>query len=553
MVTQPSSGPRGSRGPRVVVIGAGIVGCSLADELTERGWTDVTVLEQGPLFATGGSSSHAPGLVFRTNASKMMTELACYTVRKLTGLELAGRPAFRPVGGLELATTPQRHADLKRKHGFARSWGVAAELLDPRQCRELWPLLDTESVLSGFYTPGDGLANALVACEAQAERARRRGAVFLARHTVLGISSSGGAVTGVRTDRGDFAADVVVSAAGFWGQDVGRMAGMPVPLLPIAHQYVRTTPLAELAESGTEARRPILRHQDADLYFREHADRIGIGSYAHRPMPVRIADVPAFDAAEVMPSMLAFTEADFEGSWADAVRLLPALGDAKVEEGFNGIFSFTPDGMPLLGESPALRGLWLAEAVWVTHSAGVARAVAEWLVDGRPGIDLHSADVNRFEPVQLAPDYVHARSCQNFVEVYDVVHPLQPMQSPRGLRTSPFHQRQRELGAYFLEASGWERPHWYESNVDLLDGVDVPSRDDWSARYWSPIAAAEALATRQRVALYDMTALKRLDVTGPGALEFLQRLTTNQLDRKPGAVVYTLLLDSAGGIRSDVT
>jgi glycine cleavage system aminomethyltransferase T/glycine/D-amino acid oxidase-like deaminating enzyme len=544
---------RNSSAPRVVIIGAGIVGCSLADELTERGWTDVTVLEQGPLFATGGSSSHAPGLVFRTNTCRTMTQLADYTVRKLGGLSHDGKPAFNPIGGLELATTPQRAADLERKAGLAAAWGIRAELVDRAQCARLWPGLDRDFVLSGLHTPDDGLANALRACAAQGERAIARGATFLARHTVTGIESAAGRVTGVHTDRGDFAADIVVSAAGFWGPKIGELAGITVPLQPMAHQYVKTTRLDELAGQGIEASRPILRHQDADLYFREHYDHIGIGSYAHRPMPVSLDEIADYDDAAVMPSMLEFTAADFDASWADAIRLLPALGDTKVEEGFNGIFSFTPDGAPLLGESPQLRGFWLAEAVWVTHSAGVGRAVAEWLVDGSPSIDLHSADINRFEPVQLAPDYIRARGCQSFVEVYDVVHPLQPVESPRALRTSPFHVRQRELGGYFLEAAGWERPHWYEANAPLVDTFDVPRRDEWSARFWSPIAAAEARATRDRVALYDMTALKRLEVTGSGAPAFLQWLTTNQLDRKPGAVVYTLMLEESGGIRSDVT
>lgn len=229
------------------------------------------------------------------------------------------------------------------------------------------------------------------------------------------------------------------------------------------------------------------------------------------------------------------------------------LGDTKVEQGINGLFSFTSDGMPLLGEHPDLEGFWVAEAVWITHSAGVARAMAEWMVDGQPALDLHGCELARFEPAQLAPDYVHRRSCQTFVEVYDVVHPLQPMADPRPLRTSPFYERQQELGAFFLEANGWERPQWYEANANLPEVERIPARDDWAARYWSPIGGAEALVARERVALFDMTALKRLSVTGPGSLSFLQALTTNQLDKKPGSVTYTLLLGEDGGVRSDLT
>lgn len=542
--------------PRVVVIGAGIVGCSLADELTARGWTDVTVLEQGPLPAPGGSTSHAPGLVFQTSPSKTLSAFAAYTVEKFGALEVDGLPCFHAVGGLELATTDERWAELHRRAGYAAAWGIRGELVSAERCKELWPLLDPSKVVGGFFTPDDGLARAVLACRAQRERAERRGARFLERHTVTGIERADGRVTAVVTDRGHFPADHVVSAAGFWGPVIGRMAGVEVPLLPLAHQYAKTRPLPELAgvnDPRTEASRPILRFQDRDLYFREHTDRIGIGSYAHRPLPVDPFTVPAYDEAPVMPSSYPFTPEDFAPSWEDCREILPALGDTEVDEGFNGVFSFTPDGMPVLGESRALRGFWLAEAVWVTHSAGVAKAVAEWMVDGRPGLDLHECDLTRFEEAQRSPAYVADRGAQQFVEVYDVLHPLQPMEEPRPLRVSPFHARQQELGAYFLEGGGWERPHWYAANAPLGEGLALPERDAWSARHWSPIAAAEARATREGVALYDMTPLRRLEVTGPGALAFLQRMTTNNLAKKPGAVTYTLLLDEAGGIRSDLT
>ncbi|WP_240660160.1 FAD-dependent oxidoreductase [Streptomyces sp. WAC 01529] len=564
-------------------MGAGIVGCSLADELTARGWTDVTVLDQGPLPAPGGSTSHAPGLVFQTGPSRTLTAFATYTVEKFTALEVDGLPCFDAVGGLELATTPERWADLHRRAGFAASWGVRAELVGPARCKELWPLIDESLVYGGLHTPDDGLARAVLACRAQMERARARGARFLDRHTVTGIERDGGRVTAVVTDRGTFPADHVVSAAGFWGPVIGRMAGVDVPLLPLAHQYAKTKPLPELAlgdARGTgdmrgigdvrgtgdprghapgartprpEASRPVLRHQDRDLYFREHSDRIGIGSYAHRPLPVDPFAVPAYDDAEVMPSSYPFTEEDFAPSWDECRRLLPALDDSEVEEGFNGVFSFTPDGMPVLGESRALRGFWLAEAVWVTHSAGVAKAVAEWMVDGRPSLDLHECELTRFEDAQRSPAYVAERGARQFVEVYDVIHPLQPPDEPRPLRVSPFHIRQQELGAVFLEGGGWERPHWYEANASLTEGLELPPRDAWAARHWSPIVAAEARATRERVALYDMTPLRRLEVTGPGSLAFLQRMTSNNLAKKPGSVTYTLLLDEAGGIRSDLT
>lgn len=550
--------------PRVVIIGAGIVGANLADELTQRGWDQVTVLDQGPLPLTGGSTSHAPGLVYQTTASKTMTEFATYTVEKFLGLDVDGAWCFNQVGGLEVATTPERLADLHRKQGWATSWGVPGEVVGPEECVRLHPLLDRDQVLGGFHTPTDGLAKAARVVVAVARRAEARGAVFQGSTRVVGINRSGGRVTGVRTDKGEVPADIVVSCGGFWGRELGKLVGMRVPLLPLAHQYVRTGQVGDLVgrnDDLVEARLPILRHQDRDLYYREHNDCLGIGSYAHRPMPVRIGDLPEVEDDDMgeaaMPSMLPFTEEDFAPSWEHSRLLLPSLRDAKIETGFNGIFSFTPDGGPLIGESPDVAGFWIAEAVWVTHSAGVARSVAQLLVDGRSEIDLHGCDVARFDEIETTDAYVDETAQRNFVEIYDVVHPLQPKLSPRGLRVSPFHARQKELGAFFLESHAWERPHWYEANAPLVKELPAewqpPGRDAWSAMFHSPIAAVEAWKTRTAVALYDMTPLTRLEVSGPGAVAFLERLTTGTTDKSVGSVTYTLALDEAGGIRGDLT
>ncbi|WP_328960627.1 FAD-dependent oxidoreductase [Streptomyces virginiae] len=541
-------------GPRVVIIGAGVVGAALADELSFAGWTDITVVDQGPLPATGGSSSHAPGLVFQTNSSKTMTELARYTVEKFRSLDVDGQSCFLQVGGLEVATTPERLTELRRRHGWATAWGIEGRLLGPEECVELHPLVDRRRVLGGLLVPTDGLAKAVLAVEAQIRRATERGVRFLARHEVLDVVHSEGKVSAVLTDQGEIPADIVVCCAGIWGPKIARMVGMNLPLTPLAHQLAWTGPVPALEGQAEEAVRPILRHQDGDLYYRDRFDRIGIGYYGHRPMPIAPDDITPVNESEQMPSVLKFTEDDFADAWAETRALLPATRDAKIEEGINGLFSFTTDGLPLLGESPEVKGFWVAEAVWVTHSAGVARAVAEWLVDGHcSSFDLHECDVNRFEPHQLSTEYVLARNCQNFVEVYDILHPLQPAGAPRPLRTSPFYARQQELGAFFLEATGWERPQWYEANAPLVEGRSIPVPNEWAARYWSPVVGAEAQTTRETVAMYDMTALKRLEVTGRGAAAFLQRLSSGNVDKSVGSVTYTLLLDEDGGIRSDIT
>jgi len=541
-------------GRRTVIIGAGVVGAALADELSALGWTDIVVLDQGDLPATGGSTSHAPGLVFQASSTKVLTDLARYTVEKFVSLQHEGRSCFLQVGGLEVATTPERLAELHRRHGWLTSWGVEAEVVDADRCVQLHSLVDRDKILGGLYCPTDGLAKAVWAVEAQIQHARSRGVKFLARHEVTDIVVEGGKVVAVVTDHGEFPADIVVSCAGIWGPKVAAMVGMGLPLTPLAHQLAWTGEIPELAGQTEEAVRPILRHQEAGLYYRDRFDGLAIGYYGHRPMPIDANDIKSVDEAEQMPSVLEFTPEDFEPAWAETQHLLPATNDTKIEEGINGLFSFTTDGMPLLGESREVQGFWVAEAVWVTHSAGVGRAVAEWIANGySESFDIHECDVNRFEDYQVAPDYVLERDCQNFREVYDILHPLQPMDSPRNVRLSPFHAREQELDAFFLPANGWERPHWYGANAGLLERYDVPTPNDWAAKYWDPTVGAEAKATREGVAMYDMTALKRITVTGPGATDFLQKLCTGDVDKSVGAVVYTLLLDVDGGIRSDIT
>ena len=548
---------------RVVIIGAGIVGTNLADELVLRGWTDITVVEQGPLDLPGGSTSHAPGLVFQTNPSKSMTLFAKYTVEKLLALEQDGMSCFNQVGGLEVATTVERLEELKRRYGYATSWGIEARLIDAAECLERYPLLNPEIALGGLYVPSDGLALAARATQLLIERTREAGVRYLGSTPVTGIEQADGRVTGVVTPNETIPADIVVSCAGFWGVEVGAMVGMSIPLLPLAHQYVKTTVVPQLAgrnDSPNGASLPILRHQDQDLYYREHGDRYGIGYYGHRPMPVVASSLgltPAHVDEQHMPSRLDFTPEDFAPAWAASQELLPALRESEIADGFNGIFSFTPDGGSVVGQSPDVDGFYVAEAVWVTHSAGIARAVAEVLTDGKSQIDLADCEIARFEEIQHARSYVEETSQQNFVEIYDILHPHQPKESPRNLRVSPFHARQRELGAYFLEGGGWERPYWFEANAALLDQLPPDwqpvDRDAWSSRFYSPIAAVEAWKTRTAVAMYDMTPLRRLEVSGPGAVDLLQELTTGDVAKKPGAVTYTLLLDAHGGIRSDIT
>ncbi len=542
------------RHARTVVIGAGIAGCSVAYHLAELGWGDVVVVDQGPLFETGGSTSHAPGLVFQVNPSKTMTGFARYTVDLWSRLELDGAPCARAVGSMEVAWTPERLEDLKRKVGLGLSWGVEAHLLGAADTRSLFPML-SDRVLGAMHVPSDVHTRATRPAEAMAREAERGGATFHGNVKVTGFGIDSGRVTKVHTTRGDIETDLVVSAAGIWAPKLCAQAGVPIPLSPMQHIYAVTTPLPDLAGAPEEISMPFLRNQDKAMYFRQVGDAIGIGSYRHEPLLVEADDIPEHWTGSAGPAEMPFTPDHFEFAMAAARELMPGIEGAGLTRRFNGMFSFTNDGFPVLGESPQLRGFWSAQAVWITHAGGVGRAVAEWIVNGEPTADLRECDIRRFHPHALGRPYVRARAAQQYREVYDIIHPRQQVGSPRNVRVTPLFARQRELGAVFFENAGWERPQWYAANDGLLDSLDVPgaSRSGWEAREWSPTIAAEHVATRERAALFDLTPFAKFEVTGPGALAALQRLASNEMDRPVGSITYTSMLTPSGGIKCDLT
>ena len=542
------------RHARAVVVGAGIAGCSVAYHLTKLGWRDIVVVEQGPLFETGGSTSHAPGLVFQINPSKTMTSFARYTVELWSRLELDGVPCANAVGSLEVAWTPERLADLKRKVGHGLSWGVEAHMLSGAEARGLFPLL-SERALGAIYVPSDIHTKATRPAEAMAREAERNGAAFYGNVKVTGFGIADGRVTTVHTTQGDIKTDLVVSAVGIWAVKLGGRAGVPIPLSPMQHIYAVTTPLPELAGAVGEISMPILRHQDESMYFRQEGESIGIGSYSHEPLIVEADDIPDHGESPIAPAEMPFTPDHFEKAMTAAREALPSLGGAGLTRKFNGLFSFTADGFPVLGESPQVRGFWSAQAVWITHAGGVGRAVAEWIVNGEPTVDLRECDIRRFHPHALSRPYVRARAAQQYREVYDIIHPRQQMTDPRNIRLTPFFPRQKELGAVFFEDAGWERPQWYDANRGLLDSLTVTgeSRAGWAGREWSPSVAAEHAAIRERVALFDLTPFAKFEVTGPGALGALQRLASNQMNKPVGSITYTSMLTPSGGIKCDLT
>jgi glycine cleavage system aminomethyltransferase T/glycine/D-amino acid oxidase-like deaminating enzyme len=544
---------------QTVVVGAGIVGTSAAYHLAELGVTDVLVIDQGPLFETGGSTSHAPGLVFQTNGSRTMCRIAQDTVALYATLEGSGEPGWYGVGGIEVATTPERMQELKRRQGFAHSYGLeGTELLTPAQTAAKIPLLDPSAILGAYHVPTDGIAKGVRLAAALASMAQARGVEFEGGVTVTGFDVRDGHVRAVKTDRGDVGCERVLLCAGIWGPTVGAMARVPIPLLAVQHQLVWTDPVPELEGETREVAHPILRHQDMAMYFRHRGDHYAVGNYKHEPIATAQSDLRHPGSNGPMPSLMPWTPRDFDVAEAEAARLLPPLagrmrpGDPS--RSINGMFSFTPDAGSIVGESTEVRGFWVCEAVWVTHGGGMGRQVAEWMALGEPSYDLAEADANRFYPYATTPPYVLERGKQQYREVYDIVHPRQQPARPRKLRLSPFYERHAELGAEFVTGAGWERPQWFEANAGQVP-ADAPwrERDAWAAKLWSPIEGAEHLATRSNVALFDVTAFAKLDVQGPDALAFLERVFANRIDRPVGSLVYTAALTPRGGIRLDLT
>ncbi len=546
---------------QTVIIGAGIVGVSAAYHLAQMGVSDVVVLDQGPLFATGGSTSHAPGIIFQTNGSRTMCRLAKDSVAIYDATDLDGERCWYGMGSLEVATTPERMEELKRRRGFGRSYGIEGiELFTPAEVAQKSPLLDARTILGALWVPSDGAAKAVQAVTALGRDAQSRGVTFEAGVTVTGFDVEAGRVRGVQTDKGAIECERVLICAGFWGPTVGAMAGVPIPLLAVQHQLVWTDPVPELAglTGDTWLQQPVVRHQDMSLYFRQREDHFGVGNYRHEPIVTAQAAIRRHGDGP-MPSLMPWTPDDFDTCEAETARMFPALADkmrpADPARSLNGMFSFTPDGGSVVGESAATRGVWVCEAVWVTHAAGMARQVAEWMVEGEPSYDLGEADANRFYPFQTSAPYVLERGKQQYREVYDIIHPLQQPVKPRNLKLTPFFARHRALGGEFFTGAGWERPQWFRANRELVGGVthEWARRSGWAARGWAPEVGAEHLATRSRAALFDITPFAKFDVTGHDALTYLERICANRIDRPPGSIVYTAMLTHRGGIRCDVT
>jgi glycine cleavage system aminomethyltransferase T/glycine/D-amino acid oxidase-like deaminating enzyme len=541
---------------RAVVIGAGIVGNSLAYHLAELGWTDLVLLDKGPLPNPGGSTGHASNFIFPVDHSKEMTQLTLDSVRQYEAMGV-----FTKSGGIEVARTEERMQELQRRVSSAKAWGIDdVSIVTPAQVKELVPYIEESVIVGGFYSPGVGIVDSLRAGTIMRERAQEKGALSVFANTeVLGIDVEDGCIRGMRTSRGDVATDVIVVCCGVWSPKIAKMAGASIPLTPAVHQMIDVGPVPHFKDTKGVIEFPIVRDMDTNMYERQDGSGLEIGSYAHRPILHDPEEIPSNEEAALSPTEFPFTEKDFTLQMEHALELIPdVLNDESVgiKYAINGILSLTPDGLPLLGETPEVKGLWSAAAVWVKEGPGVGRAVAEWMTHGESEIDLQSSDIARFYEHQRSRKHVRDRSAEGFNKTYGIVHPAEQWESNRNVRLSPFYARERELGAAFFEAAGWERPQWYESNANLLDeyGDRINRREaEWESRWWSPIVNAEHLAMRDRAAMFDLTAFAIFDITGPGALETVQQVSMRQMDVAVGKVVYTPVLSPSGTFKSDLT
>ncbi|MEX2324563.1 MAG: FAD-dependent oxidoreductase, partial [Nitriliruptoraceae bacterium] len=373
------------------------------------------------------------------------------------------------------------------------------------------------------------------------------------------IEVQGGRISAVITNRGRVECDYVVIACGVWAPRLAAMAGASIPLTPAVHQMLDVGPIPLLEQTRAEIAFPIIRDMDTNMYERQNGGDMEVGSYAHRPIFHDPDDIPSIEASQLSPTQLPFTEDDFDAQMEDALELMPELLNtpgAGIKHAINGLLSLTPDGAPLLGETPEVNGLWSAAAVWIKEGPGVGKMIAEWMTAGVPEIDPHGADIARFTPNQRTWHHIQSRAAEGFNKTYGIVHPREQWESNRSVRIAPMHRRTEALGAVYFEAGGWERPQWYESNAKLLEefGDRITDREhEWDRRWWSPIINAEHLAMRERVAMIDLTAFSIFEVTGPGALDYLNRMTVANLDREVGRIMYTPVLTYNGGFRSDLT
>jgi len=527
---------------RAVIIGGGVIGCSIAYHLAKIGWSDVVLLERQKL--TSGTTWHAAGLIGQLRDNQDMTKLAKYTAELYAGLEAETGQAtgFRQNGSLSIATNEGRLEDLKRRADMAKVFGLQVDVLSAEACKEHYPLITIDDVLGGIFLPSDGTANPIDITMALAKGARAGGVQIYEDTKVLAINHDDGHVTGVETGAGIIEASHVVLAAGMWSRDIAATVGVPVPLHACEHFYVVTEPF-----DGVTPNLPVFRDYDAQAYYKEDAGKLLIGAFETVAKPWGMDGIPEDFCFDQLPDDFGHFQPILEG----ALRRVPALENVGIQTFFNGPESFTPDNRYHIGEAPGLDGLFVAaglNSIGIQSAGGVGKVLADWMRDGYPSADIWTVDLRRNMPFQTDPDYLRERVSETLGRLYAVHWPFHQPRTARGVRKSPFYDRLAEHGACFGEAQGWERPGWFAP-----DGVTPEYVYSFKRQNWFEHSANEHHAVRNAVGMFDQTSFSKFELVGPDAEAVLGRVSANDVAVEAGRIVYTQWLNERGGIEADLT
>ncbi|MGI9184231.1 MAG: GcvT family protein [Solirubrobacteraceae bacterium] len=530
---------------RVVIVGGGVGGAAIAYHLAQRGERDVVVLDRHEL--TSGSTFHSAGLVGQLRGSVSLTRMMMDSVELYRQLDCG----WVQCGGLRLAGTPEREQEVMRQVAWAKTFGLPLELLSAREAQALFPLMVTDGVRCASYLPTDGYLDPALLTYALIEGARAGGHQVFTHTRVEEIVVDRGRVSGVRTQWGEIEAEVVVNAGGMFAAELGRMAGVRIPVIPFAHEYLVTQPFRERI-AGEHL--PTLRDPDLLIYFREEGAGLVMGGYERASAPWSL-DEHQVDRipADFNGRLLEEDWPRFEEIATNSARRVPAMEEVKVTRLINGPEAFTPDNEFCLGETE-VRGFFVAAgfcAHGLAGAGGIGSVMADWILAGEPPVDVWAMDIRRFGPQYRSHRYSLARAREVYETYYDIRYPGHERSAGRPLRTSSAYPWHREHGAVFGEKSGWERVNWYESNEAAGDEGLRPR--GWAGRHWSPAIGAEALATRERAGLFDESSFAKLEVSGPGAAALLERLCDNRVARDVGRITYTQMLNHRGGIECDFT
>lgn len=529
---------------QVVIIGGGVGGCSIAYHLTLMGWKDVVILERHEL--TSGSTWHSAGLVGQMRSDANLTRMMHYSTdlyRRLKD-ETGHDPAWREVGGLRLASSAERLEEIKRLVGMAGSFGVPMELISAKEAQDMFPLMSIDGVVGAAFTPNDGMIDPTGLTNALAAGAKSRGAKIFQDTNVEKINLKDGRVSEVVTDQGIIKTEIVVNAAGQWGGEVGKMVGLNLPVVPMAHLYAITKPI-----EGVGHDIPTLRDPDLLVYWREEVGGFTTGGYERDPAPFGLNGIPRDFKYQLLPP----DWERFGPLMENSIKRVPILEKAEIRQLLNGPEGFTPDGEFLLGPT-AVKGFWVACAFCahgLAGAGGIGKVMAEWIIEGHPEWDLWRLDVRRFGSNYNSQDYTVARTLETYTQYYDIHFPGEERLSRRGLRLSPTYYRLRDLGCHFGEKTGWERPNWFKPYEEKAAHGHEPK--GWARHNWSRAIGYEHIQTRENAGLFDETSFNKFEVRGPGALKFLNYICANDIDQPVGTVIYTQCLNKRGGIECDFT